>query len=170
MSTSLPAAAGHPEQSDFIPAHGFALQQPADRRPARPSRLAGLLARVNGGALDRELIAGADPASSARLEARSERLTAPASRALIADGLERLREAGDSPQRRWTAVGRGDAIRANSRRLDDLAELLRGDVPLGARGVAVLSELLSDGTGVAYQGRHQELAERLNEAHAALLN
>ncbi len=170
MSTSLPAAVHPSQQTEFIAPHGLAANDPTDPRATRPGRVAELLARLHAGALDRSLIAGADPASSAQLRARSRQLTRASTRAVIADGLQRLRESGESPQRRFSAVGQRDAIRGNAGRLDDLTDLLRGDLALAARGVAVLSELLSDGTGVAYLGPREALTERLEEARAALLD
>jgi hypothetical protein len=131
-------------------------------------RVTRLAAWARSGSLDRELIAGATVAGSARLAARAAHLTAPRTRALIADGLERLLQAAQGPQRRWSAVGRGDPLRANAAEIDELAALLRGTTPLRARGIAILSELLSDGTGPAYGGACKDLAHKLHEARVAL--
>jgi hypothetical protein len=124
-------------------------------------------ARVRAGSLDRALIAGADPASSTLLAARAVALSSPGTRDLIATGLERLIEAACGPQRRWCAVGRGDSILANAPEIRRLVAALRGDAPLKARGVAIVSDLLSDGAGPAYHGRPEDLARRLDEARMA---
>ena len=81
-----------------------------------PGRIARLLARTRSGALDRALIAGADPASSPQLAARTTILTSPGFRGLIADGLERLLLVAEGPTRRWwAAADRGAADRQRLR-------------------------------------------------------
>ncbi|HME05381.1 MAG TPA: hypothetical protein VKG38_20320 [Solirubrobacteraceae bacterium] len=137
-------------------------------RTLGPGRVARLVARLRAGSLDRKLIAGADPASSPQLAARAARLTAPRTRALIAEGLDGLLQAAHGPKQRWSAVGRRDALLANAEEISDLAALLHGDVPLRARGIAMLSELLSDGAGPAYHGGREELARHLGEARVAM--
>jgi len=127
-------------------------------------RLACLTARVRSHSLDRELGAGADPASSPRLAARAAQLTSPGTRAAVADGLERLLSAARGPQRRWSALSRHRQLLANAAELQDLAALLRGDTPLYARGIAILNQLLTDGTSPAYHGDDEALALQLGEA------
>ncbi len=131
-------------------------------------RTARLVARLRAGSLDRRLIAGANPADAPQLAARVEALLAPGTRLTIATGLEALLEAARGRRGRWCAVGSGEPLLANAQELNALAVLLRGRAPLNARGVALLSELLSDGTGPAYRGGSDELAHRLLEARAAL--
>ncbi len=137
-------------------------------RPARPGRLARVAAHARAGSLDRALIAGADPARSPQLAARAALLTAPRTRALIAGGLEGLVQAARGPRGRWSAVSAGAPLLASAAELLELAALLRGDAPLYARGVAMLDELLTDGTGPAYHGERDQLARVLREARAAL--
>ena len=134
----------------------------------KPGRAARMTARMRAGALDRALIAGADPASSTQLAARATSLTSPRFRALIADGLERLLLVAEGPTRRWWAAARRGAVLANARELAELAALLRGGALLYARGIAILGELLSDGTGPAYRGEVDDLAQELRRARIAL--
>jgi hypothetical protein len=50
-----------------------------------------------------------------------------------------------------------------------LAELLRGPVPLYARGIAMIVRLLTDGTGPLYASADASaLARELRQAHAAI--
>jgi hypothetical protein len=46
--------------------------------------------------------------------------------------------------------------------------VLASDVPVYARGIALLNELLTDGNGPAYHGTVESLARRLDEARMAL--
>jgi hypothetical protein len=133
-----------------------------------PGLAARLTARVRAGSLDRALIAGADPAGSPQLAARATSLTSARFRASIADGLERLMQVAEGPTHRWWAAARRGAVLANTRELAELAAELRGCSVLYARGVAILGELLSDGTGPAYRGETGELAHELHRARIAL--
>lgn len=133
-----------------------------------PGPLARMAARVHSQSLDRALIAGADPSGSPQLAARAAQLTSPRTRSLIAEGLERLLRAAQGPQKRWWAASRRGQLLANASRLHELASVLDGDAPLYARGIAMLNQLLTDGTGPAYLGDSQSLARRLDEARAAL--
>jgi hypothetical protein len=169
MSTSVETVALDAENLGAIRADG--LPSPYNgvaRQRIGAGRLARLAARARSGSLDRELIAGADIAGSEQLAARAARLTAPSTRATIADGLEGLIGAAQGPKRRWSAVGRRDHLLANSEEIGELVTLLRGEIPLRAHGIAILSELLSDGTGPAYHGGGEELACRLDEARSAM--
>jgi hypothetical protein len=137
-------------------------------RALTPSRAARLAARVRSGALDRALISGADPASSSQLAARAASLTSPRFRAMIADGLERLLLVAQGSTRRWWALARRKAVRANAHELNELAAVLRGGSVLYAPGIAILGELLSDGAGPAYRGEAADLAHELHRARMAL--
>ncbi len=139
------------------------------RRPFKPPRLARLAARVRPGALDRALIAGCDPARSCQLATRAATLTSKRHRSMIADGLERMLQAAQrSPSSRIRVRPRREAVLANAVELRELAAEVRGTAPLYARGIAIVAELLSDGTGPAYLGDGDTLARRLHEARAAL--
>jgi hypothetical protein len=135
----------------------------------RPNRSARLAAHLRAAKLDRELIAGADPAVSPQLAARAAQLTARPMRAAIADGLQRLMAGARGCAGRYQAPVAHRAINANAAELADLAETLRSDALLYAQGLAILHELVADGTGPAYgPGEGQALARRLTEARAAL--
>ncbi len=74
----------------------------------------------------------------------------------------------EGPQRRWWALTRRDPVLVNRERLHSLAAWLAGPRPAYVRGIAILNELLSDGTGPAYTGTPQSLARRLDDAREAL--
>jgi hypothetical protein len=137
-------------------------------RLLEPNASARLLARVFAGRLDRALIDGADPASSPRLAARAAQLSSASTRRALADALDGLVRAAQRPQRRWWALSSPSSVLANSSQLHELASLLDGRGPVYARGVALVSELLHDGTGPVYQGRAGDLARALSDARTAL--
>jgi hypothetical protein len=140
----------------------------AATRTLDPSPLARLVARLRACALERALIAGADPAGSPQMAARAAQLTSPRTRAQLAEGLERLLDAAQAPQRRWWALSRRGVVLANAAAIGDLSALLRAETPLYARGVAIVNQLMTDGTGPLHGGRGEELARRLHEARAAM--
>ena len=134
--------------------------------PGFPARLA---ARARGHALDRALIEGADPAATAQLAARAARLTSMSMRREVARALDRLALDGRDTPGRWQERPFKRAARANARELHALAERLRESGPLYARGIAMLSRLLTEGTGPAYSDRRGELlAQRLRDARVAM--
>jgi hypothetical protein len=135
---------------------------------AVPAALSRLLARSLARRLDGALIAGADPAGSALLAARAALLTTARTRGSLAASLHGLVRAAQGPQRRWWALGSRDAVLANASELDALAMLLASDTPLYARGLALLNQLLTDGTGPAYRGDATALSRALSDARAAL--
>ncbi len=147
-----------PEQSPAVVAHQLFGARLGTR----------LAARVGAGPLDRALIAGADPAASRRLAARAARLSSNTTRIALADGLDGLVRAAAGPHRRWWALSRHEGVLANRDELHSLATLLRGTTPVYARGIALLNETLTDGTGPAYHGDATALARRLSDARAAL--
>ena len=133
-----------------------------------PSAPARLLSRAFSGRLDRALIDGADPAGSALLAARASELSAAPMRNELADALDGLVRAAQGPQRRWWALSSPASVLANSSELHSLASLLDSSTPVYARGVALVVQLLSDGTGPAYQGDATSLARALSDARTAL--
>ena len=126
-----------------------------------------LRARARAPALDRALIAGVDPSDSPQLAARAAQLTSRSTRAQIAEGLERLLTLAQGPPRRFSPVSSGGPALANAARLHELAALLRRDTPIYARAIAILNELLTDGSGPAYHGTVAQLAGELHEARLA---
>ncbi|MHB8233555.1 MAG: hypothetical protein ACYDHT_02775 [Solirubrobacteraceae bacterium] len=127
-----------------------------------------LLARLRARALDRALLAGADPTQSRQLAARVQALTSPRSRAATADGLERwLSAAHGATSARRLLPPRALAL-DNASEARAILSLLRGSVPLYAHGIALLASLLSDGTGPAYVGESDVLARLLGEVRATM--
>jgi hypothetical protein len=117
----------------------------------RVSRLDRIAAWRHGTRLDRELAAGAEPESRPDLAARAMRLTSRRFRHGLAAG---LRRAADPPRtgmlKLAVPVRAGQADRAAGEMLQ-LAARLDSDAPLGARGIARLTGLLSDGASPLYR-------------------
>ncbi len=139
-------------------------------RMIEPSRFTRLGARIRSHALDRALIAGADPADSPQLAARAGTLTSRANRLLLACGIERLLQSAtqEPPGRTRTVAPKRATVARHADQLRALAALLRGRTPLYARGIAMVGELLTDGTGPAYYGEPDGLTQRLHETRTAL--
>jgi hypothetical protein len=134
-----------------------------------PGLTARLAARLRGHALDRALIEGADPAATEQLAARAARLTSTSMRREVARGLDRLALDGREAPKRWQVRPFKRAAAANAPELHALAARLREPGPLYARGIAMLSGLLTEGTGPAYtDSRGDLLARRLHDARVAM--
>jgi hypothetical protein len=121
--------------------------------------------------LDRQLAAGASPQESMLLALRARRITSRRGRGRVGDGLARaMRDA------RATRVGFSAAVGPDRRELlaartvlGALERRLRGPEPVGARGVALLYVLLSDGSSPLYRpGERGALGSALRAAAAAL--
>jgi hypothetical protein len=158
------------DNADAIAAEAFA---DSPLRRARglldPSRLTWAVARLRRSGLDRELAAGADPASCPLLAARAAQLTDTVRREEIALGLERLMLAADGDPGHLRIVPSRAAVRANRSLLLELAAALRRSIPVYARGVALLEIVLTDGTGPAYTDKGgAALARDLATARTAL--
>jgi hypothetical protein len=145
-----------------------ALLDRAADRTIEPNLVTRTAARIRARALDRQLIAGADPAGSPELAARAGRLTSPEHRASVADAIERLVQSAHEPPNFWGVVPQRRAVVRQGEELAELASRLRGSSPLYARGIAMLGRLLADGTGPAYAGQPEALAQRLREVRTAL--
>lgn len=137
-------------------------------RTIDPSWTSRIMARLRSRALDRALIAGADPSDSTQLAARACKLTSRSNRTTLAIGVERLLQAAHERPRRALVSPARASIQTQSDQLAELAELLRGKAPLYAGGLATLGELLTDGTGPVYRGRPEALGQRLEQARSAL--
>jgi hypothetical protein len=133
----------------------------ASRNSLEPSLRARLLASVRAFSLDRRLVAGEDPASSAVLTARAGLLKSERSRATIAGGLRRIALSAEEAPRRMRMRPRSVTALANQPALLSLAERLRSGEPLYARGIARLNRLLTDANGPAFRGDAAELAAEL---------
>jgi hypothetical protein len=112
-------------------------------RPCR--RIDRLGARLRAARLDHELAAGRPPEWSRLHAARAEYLVALPFREALADSWERILR---SPAVRVRPLGARVAAAEPSIRL--LIERLRAPLPVPARGVALASVLLTDGTGPLY--------------------
>jgi hypothetical protein len=140
-----------------------------DARVLSPTLFTRLAAAARTGRLDAALARGADPSSSAQLAARAAMLTAPDARRAMADQLVRLARADTIDQvGRWGVRPNREAIIANTDAVLALSALLRETTPIYARGTAILSELMRDGTGPLYVGDSSTLATRLQAALAAM--
>jgi hypothetical protein len=125
-------------------------------------------ARLRRGTLDAALADGADPSASPALAVRAAALTAAGSRRDLAQRLDRLGSPGQPPSRMRLAPPRR-SVAANAPALWELAALLRAPAPLRARGLAMLTRLLTDGAGPLYRhGEAAALADALSSARAAL--
>jgi hypothetical protein len=138
-------------------------------RALRPPLSARIAARLLATRLDCALIAGADPARSARLSARAAMLTRPSIRAALADALDLIVASAQQPPSRRRVMPRHSTVLANAPLLRELALTLRGPEPLYAQGIAMIRVLLSDGTGPLYTSRDGSTLEReLRRARAAV--
>lgn len=139
-------------------------------RAFAPGFLARLDARVRSHRLDRALAEGAQPVDSPALARRAALLTAARTRRRVADGIERLLDAAAQAPRRGRVSPSRAAVAAEADDLRETAALLRGSPPVYARGIAILTVLLGDGTGPAYvESGNGAFAHRLEEARAALM-
>jgi hypothetical protein len=138
----------------------------------RPSRLTDrMLARVLGASLDRQLAAGRTPESTPLLAARAQYLVAIASRRRLAGNWENLlRVARGADGSRHLAVPvRSDTVVAAEPAVRELVRCMTAPLPVAARGIAMATELLTDGLGPVYNPRSRvSLAAALETAIAQL--
>jgi hypothetical protein len=122
-----------------------------------------LLARVLASSLDRQLAAGCPPRSSRALAIRAREIVSlPARRELAQRWASVLDRAGRRPVPR--PLRRGAVIAATAD-LRAMISVLTSGLPIGARGAAMASWLLSDGTGPLYNHRSPvELSAIVREA------
>lgn len=131
----------------------------------------GLAARIHASthrlSLDRELARGDDPLRSGALALRARQLVSPRTRERLAAAVERIVErAQREPSPSETVwVPRRQILEARSDLLG-LVSRLRDARPVYARGVAMVSRLIQDGTGPAYTP-HAVVALRREIAAAA---
>jgi hypothetical protein len=154
-----------------------------------------LMARVRASRLDSDLAAGALPDATVALALRAQTLIAPRTRREVAKGAQRLlatatgapaagrsQEPAAGEPRMPAARGLrmastrplsvpvcGDRVRESADELRDLIRRLLADAPVAARGVALASELLSDGSGPLYHRANADDARaKVREALDAL--
>jgi hypothetical protein len=138
-----------------------------------------VLARCAAAELDRELAAGTPPESSAALAARAMALTSAKVRRELAASVQRILAAAGQPQAATpspAAAVRPARIPVNRARISqsavplaELAGCLAAPGPVPVQGLAMVSQLLADGTGPLYHdGRGNDLGDILEHATLAL--
>jgi hypothetical protein len=136
--------------------------------PARPwDRLA---ARIFATNLDRHLAEGRAPESTRILATRAQVLVAPPTRRRLARDWEQLLVAArraPAPQSGRVPLCR-ERIMASEDQVQHIIECLRAPTPTSAQAVAMVSRLLSDGTGPLCNHRATGLRTALDEAMAQL--
>ena len=117
-----------------------------------------VLARCAASRLDRELAAGASPKTSPRLAARAVQLTSVKTRRDLAASVRRILAAAGDPAAVTVMSARPARlplaraqIRQSAGPLAALADYLAAPGPVPAQGVAVVSQLLTDGAGPLYR-------------------
>jgi hypothetical protein len=122
-------------------------------------------------ALDLDLADGADPAASAALALRARQLVAPTTRHALAASLEALVDEAMRPPAHLgigVPLPRREILEARPMLLR-LAACLRAERPVYARGMALLSWLLAEGAGPAYNAHARtDLREMLAAVADAL--
>jgi hypothetical protein len=160
-----------------------------------------LIARARASRLDSDLAGGASPDASVALALRARTLIGARTRREVAQGAQRLlatamrapaagrsREPATDGLRVPAADGLRvpsarplnvpicrDRVRESAEELGDLIRRLLADAPVAARGVALASALLSDGSGPFYhranaddvRSRVREVVDALHPLHQA---
>jgi hypothetical protein len=114
-----------------------------------------LLARLRAPSLDRQLAAGRSPGSGPALARRAREIISPAGRRELAQRWEHVLDLARRPPAGLTSRGplcRG-RIAAAERDVQEMLAVLTGALPITARGAAMASVLLSDGTGPLHNRR-----------------
>jgi hypothetical protein len=126
-----------------------------------------LLARVRAPSLDRQLAAGRPPESGPALAIRARQIISPAARRELARHWEHVLDLALRPPVPLTRRGplcRG-RIAAAERDAQEMLAVLTGPQPIAARGAAMASVLLSDGTGPLHNRRSPaDLAAEVRQA------
>jgi hypothetical protein len=145
----------------------WSLVQPGRRWPLRVR----ILARLQAPWLDLALASGADPSSSPQLERRAAHLLSHINRTRVVGALRQSRRsAGDRMDPRDLRVPVDlEEVKLAERQLVELEELLIGTTPVYCHGVAMASQIVSEGTGPLYMPRKRgELHERVTKVLGAL--
>jgi hypothetical protein len=135
-----------------------------------------VLARCAASRLDRELAAGASPESSPGLAARAVQLTSMKGRRNLAVSVQRILAAAGDPAAVTVITARPSRlplararIRQSAGPLAVLAGCLAAPGPVPAQGVAMVSQLLADGTGPLYrEASADDLGGLIDKATRAL--
>ena len=126
-----------------------------------------LLARALASSLDRQLAAGRPPLSGHALAIRAREIISPAARRDLAQRWSNVLDRASrrpvprsprAPLRRGAVIAAGEDLR-------EMISVLTSGLPIDARGAAMASRLLSDGTGPLYNHRSRaELGTVVREA------
>ncbi|HTU29117.1 MAG TPA: hypothetical protein VMF07_07030 [Solirubrobacteraceae bacterium] len=124
--------------------------------------------------LDRELATGTPSWDSPRHAARALQLTGRAHRDALSEGLDRVLDDARNPstnfKRLSCIVPCRDSILRCAPLLEDLSDVLHGDLPLHAQHVARLRVMSRDGIGPFYcDGRRAELTRALELISAGIV-
>jgi hypothetical protein len=124
-------------------------------------------ARLQASSLDRQLAAGRQPQSSQALAIRARQIVSPAGRRELAQHWIHVLDLAVRPPTALPLHGplcRG-AVAAAEPDVREMIDVLAGGLPIAARGAAIASLLLSDGTGPLHN-RHSplELSAAVQEA------
>ena len=130
-----------------------------------------ILARLQAPWLDLALASGADPSGSPQLERRAAHLLSHLNRVRVVGALRQSRRSAGTridPRDPRVPVNQ-EEVRLAERGLAELEELLIGSTPVYCRGIAMASQIVSEGTGPLYQPRRRgDLRERVAAVLAAL--
>jgi len=130
-----------------------------------------LATRLLSSSLDRKLAQGRSPESSRLLAARAQVLVSPASRRELVDSWENLLVQARRPpvMRNPRVLCNREYITACESDIREMLNALLAPLPSSARGTAMVSWLLRDGTGPIYNRRLSgDLGITLREAIAQL--
>ena len=130
-----------------------------------------VIAHWQAASLDHELATGIMPRGSDALALRARRITRRRSRASIAHGLARVLRTASAGGVRFTAAVAPDRREVLAARpvIDALVRRLQGTEAVTARGMAMLSQLLTEPTSPLYHPDEPgALGSRLRAAAAAL--
>jgi len=135
-------------------------------RLAQAPRWRQSLARLHASRLDRELARGARPESDLLLAVRAMQLVSPRTRALLSASIRRADLAG---RPRIVPLRNRAVLAGVPDSLEQLSDALLAAGPVPVRGVAMVTQLLADGTGPLYRPRRaDELAAVIRQAVQAL--
>jgi hypothetical protein len=117
-----------------------------------------LLARTLAPSLDQQIATGCLPGSSRALAIRARQIVSPAARRELARGWQHALDQVRQPPVPRTPRGllRRDRIAAAEHDVREMLAVLTSEQPIAARGAAMASGLLTDGTGPLYS-RHSLL-------------
>jgi hypothetical protein len=138
-----------------------------------------MLARCAAARLDRELAVGTSPEASVSLAVRAMQLTSTKGRRDLATSVQRILTAAGQPPTAMlspAAAVRPARIPLSQARISrsavplaTLADSLTAPGPVSVQGVAMVSQLLADGTGPLYHGaRSDDLGEIIENVARAL--